>query len=72
MYQKALGPSDPLLIVLVVQGPGYHKVTIRLKDAAVCGVRVTPNMATYAFMICHYGCKGTICTKWPFDPGTHH
>ena len=44
-------------VVRVVQGPGYRKMTIRLKDAAVCGDRVTPNMATYAFLICHNGCK---------------
>ena len=44
-------------MVRVVQGPSYRKMTIRLKDAAVCGDRVTPNMATYAFLICHNGCK---------------
>ena len=44
-------------MVRVVQDPSYRKMTIRLKDAAVCGDRVTPNMATYAFLICHNGCK---------------
>ena len=34
-------------MVRVVQGPGYRKMTIRLKDTAVCGDRVTPKMATY-------------------------
>ena len=45
------------MMVRVVQGPGYRKMTIRLKDAAVCGDRVTPNMATYAF------CSAIMCVK---------
>ena len=63
MYQIALGPRDPWLMVWVVQGPGYRKMTIRLKDAAVWGDRVTPNRAIYAFLFCNYGCKSAICTK---------
>ena len=54
----------------ISQGPGYRKMTIRLKDAAVCGDRVTPNRAIYAFLFCNYGCKSAICTKYPLDPGT--
>ena len=61
MYQIALGPRDPYIMVLVVQGPGYRKMTIRLKDAAVWGDRVTPNRAIYAFLFCNYGCKSAIC-----------
>ena len=60
------------MMVRVVQGPGYRKMTIRPKDAAVCGDRVTPNMATYAFLFCRYGCKGAMCTKQPLDRGTHN
>ena len=37
-------------------------MTIRLKDAAVWGDRVTPNRAIYAFLFCNYGCKSAICT----------
>ena len=59
-------------MVRVVQGPGYPKMTIRPKDAAVCGDRVTPNMATYASLFCHYVCKGAMCTKKSLDPGTHN
>ena len=39
---------------------------------AVWGDRVTPNMAIYAFLFCHYGCKGAVCTKLPMDPGTRN
>ena len=53
-------------------GPDYLKMTISLKDAAGCGDRVTPNLATYAFLFSHYVCKGAMCTKWPLEPGTHN
>ena len=33
------------------------------ESGSLMGDRVTPNMATYAFMICHYGGKGVKCTK---------
>ena len=37
MYEIALGPKDPKLDVVMVHSPGYHKMTIRPNDAAVCG-----------------------------------
>ena len=45
MYQLAVSwVQVPLVEVL-----GYRNLTIRPKDAAVWGDRVTPNMAIYAF-----------------------
>ena len=48
---------------MILMGNCLVCLNIRPKDAAVFGDRVTPNMATYAFLFCHYGCKGAMCTK---------
>ena len=45
-------------------------MTIRSQDAAVWGDSVTPNVAIYAFLFCHYGCREAICTIELLDPGT--
>ena len=56
-------------MVRVVQGPSYRKMTIRLKDAAVCGDRVTPNMATYAFLSAIMGVNELCVPNSPWTQG---
>ena len=70
MYQIALGPRDPWLMVWVVQGPGYRKMTIRLKDAAVWGDRVTPKTGPYTrFCSAIMGVKVLYVPNSPWNQG---
>ena len=72
VYQIALWPRDPILLVHTVQDLDCHEIIICQRDAFVSGNQGTPKLAIYATV--HSTIEGMqpVCTKKPFDPESRY